>query len=113
MDLFYEATLENVNNIKAALKEFGFGFLNLTTEDLMDKKGYVQLGREPARIDMFCDLPGITFEEVWNSAVLYQEEQLEMKVIHINHLIQNKEAVGRPQDIDDVRKLKKIMNKRK
>ena len=36
-----------------------------------------------------------------------------MKVIHINHLIQNKLAVGREKDIADVKALQKISKKGK
>jgi predicted nucleotidyltransferase len=43
----------------------------------------------------------------------YKEEGFLVKVIHINHLIQNKKAVGRLQDLDDVKKLERILKRRK
>ena len=45
--------------------------------------------------------------------IFYEEENLLLKVIHINHLIANKTKVGRLQDLDDVKKLKKIIEIRK
>ena len=43
----------------------------------------------------------------------YEEEGIKMKVMHINHLIQNKEASGRDKDGDDAVALKKIIKKGK
>ena len=64
----------------------------------MYKNGYIKLGREPVRIDLFCDLPGVSFEEVYADAVEYKDEDVNMKVIHISHLIENKIEAGRLQD---------------
>ena len=113
MDLYYEATEENVSKIIQAIKAFGFGSLNFSVADFMDKTGYIKMGKEPNRIDMLCDLPGISFDEVYESAHDYVEEGVPVKVIHVNQLIANKKAVGRLQDLDDVKKLQKILNKRK
>ena len=82
-------------------------------EDILDKNGYIKLGHQPVRIDLFCDLPGVIFEEVYKDAINYEEEKLLLKVIHVNHLIANKTKVGRLQDLDDVKKLRKIIEKRK
>lgn len=113
MDIFYEGSEENGKKVLESIKEFGFGYLQLTMNDVLDKDGYIKMGREPVRIDLFCDLPGVIFEEVFKEAVEYQDEDLILKVIHVNHLIANKTKVGRLQDLDDVKKLKKIIEKKK
>jgi|SRR5687767_14055193 len=113
MDIFYESSEENGRKILDGINEFGFSYLKLTLDDILDKGAYIKLGREPVRIDLFCDLPGVSFDEVYRDAIDYDEEGLQLKVIHINHLIENKTKVGRLQDLDDVKKLKKIIEKRK
>lgn len=113
MDIFYEGSEENGKKILDSLNEFGFGFLKLTMSDMLDKDGYIKLGREPVRIDLFCDLPGVTFDEVFKNAIDYEEGDMKLKVIHVNHLIANKTKVGRFQDLDDVKKLRKIIEKKK
>ncbi len=115
MNIFYDGEKENCNTLSGVIKEFGFGYLRLTTEDLMDKRSFIKLGREPERIDLFCDLPGVSFEEVYRDAFNYKEEgdSFTVKVIHVNHLIQNKKTVGRHQDLDDVKKLEKILQRKK
>ena len=116
MDLFYECSEENCLKLIKSIDDFGFKYLNLSIEDLMDSSGYVKLGNAPVRIDLFCDLPGVNFEEVYKMAFDYTEDGIELKVIHVNHLIQNKLTVGRDQDLSDAKKLKKIIelkNRRK
>ncbi|MBP6431878.1 MAG: nucleotidyltransferase [Ferruginibacter sp.] len=111
MDLFIEPSVENAEKLIESVNDFGFGYLSLNVDDVLDKKGYLQLGVAPVRIDMFCSLPALEFDEVYKQSFLYDQERVHFRVIHINHLIQNKEAVGRSQDITDVRNLKKIVNK--
>ncbi|MBX9782384.1 MAG: nucleotidyltransferase [Chitinophagaceae bacterium] len=113
MDLFYKASEENAKKVLGVINEFGFSYLRLTVEDLMDYKGYIKLGNAPVRIDLFCDLPGVSFDEVYEEAIDYSEEGVRFKVIHINHLLTNKKFVGRLQDLDDVKKLTKIIAKKK
>lgn len=50
---------------------------------------------------------GLDFNEVYNLASDFQDGDLLVKVIHINHLIQAKQAAGRLKDLDDVKKLQR------
>ncbi len=74
MDIFYEPTEENCLNLLKVIDKFGFKYLKLTQQDLMDKNGFIKLGREPERIDLFCDLPGVSFGEVYKSAFQYKDD---------------------------------------
>ena len=103
MDFFIERTEENAKRVIKAIEDFGFGSIGFTVDDIMDESGFVRMGIEPLRIDILNTLPGVTFEEVYNGASTHEEHGVKIKVIHINHLIQNKTEVGRPQDIADVR----------
>ena len=113
MDIFYEGSEENGKKILESINEFGFRYLNLTVDDLLDRNRYIKLGREPVRIDLFCELPGVTFDEVYTNAVEYKDEDVNIKVIHVNDLIENKLEVGRLQDLSDVKMLRKIIAKKK
>ncbi len=103
MDIFYEGTQESSKKLLQAINKFGFRYLKITIDDLIDKDGYIKLGNNPVRIDLFCDLPGVEFNDVYNSAIEYKEENVDVKVIHVNHLIQNKQFVAWLQDLDDVK----------
>ena len=101
------------NGYYEELNEFGFDYLKISVDDLMDKSSYIKLGNSPVRIDLFCDLPGVSFDKVYNQATSYKQDDFEVKVIDVDHLIQNKKFVGRLQDLDDVKKLQKILKKKK
>ncbi len=79
----------------------------------MDENGFVKLGSQPVRIDIFSSLPALDFKEVYEKSFVYDQERVPFKVIHINHLIENKKAVGRSQDKTDVRNLEKIVKRNK
>ena len=113
LDIFIESTEENAEKVLKAIDDFGFGSIGFTKEDLLDKDGVVQMGTPPIRIDILSNVDGITFEVTFASSKDHVEENVSMKVIHINHLIASKLAVGRKKDIADVEALQKILNKRK
>ncbi|MFI5195493.1 MAG: hypothetical protein ACHQD8_00250 [Chitinophagales bacterium] len=96
LDFFVERTTENAAKIIQAINDFGFGSIGFTIEDVMDESGYIQMGKEPLRIDIFSALPGVEFDEVYKMADDYEYEGVKMKIIHTTHLIKNKLAVARP-----------------
>lgn len=113
MDIFVERTKENADKVILAIENFGMGGLGIEAEDMLEKDNVIQLGVSPIRIDILNDIPAISFEETYNMAFDYQEGDVVFKVIHINHLIENKEHVGRGKDLEDVKILKRILNKKK
>jgi predicted nucleotidyltransferase len=113
MDIFVERSEKNATKIVEAIADFGMGILGFVKEDFLDQNNIVQLGVSPIRIDILNDVPAISFEETWGNAINYTEEDVTFKVIHINQLIINKTAVGRGKDLEDVKALTKILNKKK
>jgi hypothetical protein len=113
MDIYIQRTTENSEKVILAIDDFGFGSIGFTVDDIMDPEGFLRMGKEPLRIDLLSELPGLNFEEVYDSSEPYEDEGVTMRVIHINHLIKNKIAVGRPKDLADVSVLEKLANKKK
>lgn len=113
MDILIEPTIENAAKVLAAIEEFGLGSIGFTIEDLTDTDSVVQMGRVPYRIDILNTIPGVIFEDAYNESKIYQEDEVAIRCIHINQLIENKKAVGRPKDLADVRILEKILKRKK
>lgn len=108
LDVFIKADEENSKAVFAALAEFGAPIGGMTPADFNDKPTTVfQMGTQPGRVDILQGIAGVTFDEAWESRV---EEHLDgntpAHVISREHLIQNKLAVGRFQDLADVEKLR-------
>jgi hypothetical protein len=108
LDLFIKADEENSGAVFAALTEFGAPIGAMTPADFNDKPTSVfQMGVQPGRVDILQGIAGVSFDEAWESRVeKLLDGQTPAHVISREHLIQNKLAVGRFQDLADVEKLR-------
>lgn len=65
-------------------------------------------GIPPVSIDIMKVVKGCNFDEAYKLSSLYEEENLLIRFIHINTLIQAKKAAGRFKDLDDIEKLSSL-----
>ena len=118
MDLFYDRAPEGAARVYSALREFWGGTVpavrdaaQLEAQDIV-----VQFGRPPHRVDLFSHLPGVAFEEAWDTrtedAVHLPTGDVPIAVLGLELLIRNKATVGRPKDLDDVEHLTEQRRKR-
>jgi hypothetical protein len=56
----------------------------------------------PVRIDVITAIDGMSFDEAWPDRVPTSYGGVGASVLSIRHLIVNKKASGRPQDLADV-----------
>lgn len=105
IDLWIECSDENARRVWRAVNKFGAPLSNLTLKDLSKPGTVIQLGVSPRRIDILTEITGVEFQEAQTEQLLVNIEGLEIPVIGRSHLIQNKQAVGRPQDLADVARL--------
>ena len=62
-------------------------------------------------IDLFTESV-IPFEDLWRDAITIEIAQnLAIRVASIPHLIQLKEIAGRPQDLEDIERLRVIISR--
>jgi hypothetical protein len=110
LDAFIKADKENSEAVFAALVEYGAPLGKMTPNDFNDRPSSVfQLGVEPDRIEILQGVAGITFDEAWpNRVETNLGEDTPAHVISRDHLIQNKLASGRLQDLADVEKLREV-----
>lgn len=107
MDVCIEMSEDNAAKMIYVIKDFGFGSLNLSNADFLNKSFITQLGYEPLRIDILNDLDGVAFEEAWKNKKVVEISGVNINFIGYNELLKVKEKAGRPQDIADVNMLKK------
>jgi len=84
------------------LQRFGAPLAGLTRDDLKTPALVFQIGVAPRRIDILTSIDGVEFDEAWSNRDAIVVERLSIAVIGRSHLIRNKKAVGRPQDVADV-----------
>ena len=104
MDLWVERSEQNYVNIKNAFEEFGMPVFDMTKENFLHHPIWdvFTFGIPPVAIDLMIKLEGFNFQDVYARAVTFNEDELEIKVIHKNDLIAAKQKAGRSKDLNDL-----------
>ena len=102
IDVWVRRSDDNAKRVWRALVRFGAPLADLKLEDLKTSDLIFQIGVEPRRIDIVTSITGVKFDEAWPDRKEVEIEGLKIPVIGRSHLLKNKKAVGRPQDLADV-----------
>lgn len=102
MDIWIRRSDANAPCVWRALQRFGAPLSGLTIEDLQTPDLVFQVGVAPRRIDILTSIDGVEFDEAWPHRLIVEIEGLTVAALGRSHLIRNKMAVGRPQDLADV-----------
>lgn len=105
LDIWVRPSDANAERVERALARFGAPGSAIRRDDLLSPGVLIQIGVEPRRIDLLTSIDGVDFEDAWSHRVDVEVDGLHIPVIGRRHLIINKKAVGRPQDLADVARL--------
>ena len=105
MDLWVRQSLENAERVLQALSVFGAPLSDVEAEDFQTPDTVFQIGVSPRRIDILTTISGVDFREAWPERMEIELEGVTIPVLGREHLIQNKRALGRPQDQADIDRL--------
>ncbi len=100
LDLWVRPTAANAARVWRALARFGAPLEGLSQSDFA-AEGTVEIGVAPRRVDVLTSIDGVSFDEAWPARLQVEVEGLRLPVIGREHLIRNKRASGRPQDLAD------------
>lgn len=110
-DLWLKDTPENRKNFRRAYAECGYGDIP-SFETTEFAPGWTQYYiADGIVLDIMTSMKGLeslTFDDCYNHAFVADLDGVNVPFLHINHLIANKKAVGRPKDLLDVIELEKI-----
>jgi len=107
LDVWVRPSPENAKRVIEALRAFGAPLRDLTEDDLSTPGVVFQIGVEPIRIDVLTAIDGIGFDEAWADRLMLKFADQKVCVLSKEHLIKNKLAAGRLQDLADVEALKR------
>lgn len=105
LDIWTSPFGDNPARVYRALARFGAPLDQVTVDDLTTPGTVFQIGVPPIRIDVMTSVDGVAFGDAWPARVLLQIAGLTVPVLSRHHLIQNKRAAGRPQDLVDLANL--------
>ena len=112
IDIWVDPTKENSMKVFKALSEFGAPLEEIGPNSFEQKGIMFQIGVAPCRIDIITEISGdIDFQSARNRAKQVKIEDISLNILSIQDLINNKEATGRPKDIEDANRLKNQRNK--
>jgi hypothetical protein len=102
LDVWTDPDAANAARVYEALRQFGAPLHELTASDLARLGTIFQIGVPPNRIDIVTAVDGVTFSEAWPGRAETTYGDQAVPVIGRRHLVQNKRASGRPQDLLDL-----------
>ena len=101
-DVWVRPSSANARRVLQALANFGAPLHDLNEADLSGDDLIFQIDVEPVRIDVITGISGVAFEDAWRDRVAVTFADQHAHVLSRQHLIANKRAAGRPQDLLDV-----------
>ena len=105
LDILVRSTPDNAQKLLDLLNQFGFASSNFQRSDFTEPEQVIQLGRAPNRIDLLTSITGVASDEAFATRVAAALDGVPVFVLSKEALIQNKRAVGRPQDLADIEAL--------
>jgi hypothetical protein len=109
MDVWVKKTTENYDKIAHAFHDFGMRVFDMIKEKFIgDASDVWSFGRDPVRIDLMTAVKGLDFDSAYADAQYFTEDNVTFRFLHVNRLIQAKQASGRHRDLDDIEQLSKI-----
>jgi len=102
LDVWTEPGPDNAARVLEALRRFGAPLHELTAAHLARPGTVFQIGVAPNRIDVVTGIDGVEFPEAWTERAETTYGDQQVPVIGRHHLVQNKRASARPQDLLDL-----------
>jgi hypothetical protein len=98
-DLDIQANAERVHEV---MEEFGF---NCPLTVLLQDNKVVRMGISPFRLEILTTIDGVRFSDCYAERVHGLMDGVEVSLISLPRLLQNKKASGRSKDITDLENL--------
>lgn len=105
LDVWVRPESKNAGRVLTALSAFGAPLDDLTSDDLSKAGTVFQIRVPPLRIDLITAIDGVDFTEAWPDRFSTSFGGVPVFVISRHHLITNKKAAGRLQDLADAERL--------
>lgn len=112
IDILLEGSAANLARAARALGRFGAPPNVVAAVTSMRDDDVVYMGQPPLRIDFLRTIDGVAPHELFAAGENATIDGLSVRVISLEHLIENKRASGRPQDRLDADYLEKVRARR-
>ena len=105
MDLWVAIRQNNAEKLVVALREFGLNAPQLSADIFLQENQIIRMGVPPMRIELLTTISGVDFDSCYSERIVDVIDSVEVHIINLKHLKQNKQASGRYKDLDDLQYL--------
>jgi hypothetical protein len=105
MDVWIAVNPVNASKCVRALQRFGMAVPELAPELFMEDDRIIRMGVPPLCIEIHTGASGVEFEQCFQRRRRVNLDGIEVSLMDLNDLKQNKRASGRHRDLDDLEHL--------
>ena len=105
MDLWVAIRQNNAEKLVVVLREFGLNAPQLSADIFLQENQIIRMGVPPMRIELLTTISGVDFDSCYSERIVDVIDSVEVHIINLKHLKQNKQASGRHKDLDDLQYL--------
>ncbi len=104
MDIWVDRTAENYIRLKKAFSQFGMPVFDMTEQNFLSHPVWdvFTFGVPPVAIDIMVKVKGLDFDTCFENSIYFEDDDLKIRTIHKENLIEAKKQSGRPKDLDDL-----------
>lgn len=110
IDIFIRPEDLNAKRTMEALKEFGYDMSNVSVKDLLTKK--ILIRQYAVETDIHPFVKGITFDNIWKNKIKARFGKTYVNFASLDDLIKMKRAVSRVKDLEDLKYLLRLKNRK-
>jgi predicted nucleotidyltransferase len=106
MDIWVNKSESNFLLLQKAIVNFGMPSQAIRSEQFFsDEYDVFSFGRPPYAIEIMTAVKGVDFYEAFQKSTVLSIDEIDVRVIHLQHLIAAKKAAGRHKDLNDIENL--------
>lgn len=106
MDIWVNRTEVNFQKLQYAIQEFGLPSMAIPVQKfLSDEYDVFAFGKPPYAIEIMTAVKGLNFDAAYQTSTIEVVDEVPVRIIHLNQLIEAKKAAGRNKDLNDIENL--------
>jgi len=107
LDIWVRKDESNYAKLLSAFQRFGLSPFDMTLENFLNNTSIdvFTFGRAPVAIDLLTNVKGLDFEKSFKESKMVVVDNIQVRLIQYDHLIEAKKAAGRYKDKDDIENL--------
>jgi len=109
MDIWVDRTVENYSKLQKAFHQFGMPLFDMTEQNFLAHTEWdvFTFGVPPVAIDIMVKVKGLSFDDCYAKSIFFEDDDLKIRTIHKENLIEAKKSAGRSKDLNDLENIQR------